>query len=141
MLAHAGGYGFDGPEPIVGPERNRIYSNTGIEVAAAHVAAAADMSFEEYLRLGLLEPLGMTATELRGSPAHAMWSTLDDVIRFMQEVTESDPAVDGDRARRGSSPLPLRWEVSFRAWDVSTRARGEWGSRSVGTSLRTGQER
>ena len=88
LLAHAGGYGFDGPEPIVSPERNRIYSNTGIEVAAAHVAAAAGMSFEEYLRLGLLEPLGMTATELRGSPAHAMWSTLDDLIRFMQEVTD-----------------------------------------------------
>ncbi len=87
LLTHAGGYGFDGPEPIVSPERNRIYSNTGIEVAAEHVAAAAGMTFEEYLRLGLLEPLGMTATELRGSPAHAMWSNVDDIVRFMQEVT------------------------------------------------------
>lgn len=87
LLAHAGGYGFDGPEPIVSPERNRIYSNTGIEVAAEHVATAAAMPFEEYLRLGLLDPLGMTATELRGSPAHAMWSNVDDVVRFMREVT------------------------------------------------------
>ena len=86
LLAHAGGYGFDGPEPIVSPERNRIYSNTGIEVAAEHVATAAAMPFEEYLRLGLLDPLGMTATELRGSPAHAMWSNVDDVVRFMREV-------------------------------------------------------
>ncbi len=87
LLAHAGGYGFDGPEPIVSPERNRIYSNTGIEVAAEHVAASAGMPFEEYLRLGVLEPLGMESTELRGSPAHAMWSTVDDVVRFMKEVT------------------------------------------------------
>ena len=87
LLAHAGGYGFDGPEPIVSPERKRIYSNTGIEVAADHVATAAGMPFEEYLRLGLLEPLGMKATSLTGSPAHAMWSTVDDVTRFMREVT------------------------------------------------------
>ena len=57
LLAHAGGYGFDGPVPIVSPERNRIYSNTGIEVAADHVAAAAGMPFEEYLRLGPRQPV------------------------------------------------------------------------------------
>ena len=54
------------------------------------------------------------------------------------------------RRRRSSPPRPPRtpfvptsprWEVSFRAWDVSTRARGEWGSKSVGTSLLTGRER
>ncbi len=89
LLAHAGGYGFDGPDPIAPIERRRIYSNTGIEVAAAAVAAAAEMPFEEYLRLGVLEPLGMEATELRGSPAHAMWSTVDDVALFMREVMSS----------------------------------------------------
>ncbi|MEP1123010.1 MAG: serine hydrolase domain-containing protein [Ilumatobacter sp.] len=86
LLAHAGGYGFDGPDPIAPIERRRIYSNTGIEVAAAAVAAAAEMPFEEYLRLGVLEPLGMATTELRGSPAHAMWSGVADVATFMREV-------------------------------------------------------
>lgn len=86
LLAHAGGYGFDGPDPIVEIERKRIYSNTGIEVAAAAVARAAEMPFEEYLRLGVLEPLGMVETELRGSPAHAMWSTVDDLATFIEEV-------------------------------------------------------
>ncbi len=86
LLAHAGGYAFDGSDPIVAIERKRIYSNTGIEVAAQAVAEAASMPFEEYLTLGILEPLGMTSTELRGSPAHAMWSNVDDVTAFMAEV-------------------------------------------------------
>ncbi len=88
LLAHAGGYGFDGPTPIASPERNRIYSNTGIEVAADYVATAAGMPFEDYLRIGLLEPLEMTSTELRGSPAHAIWSSIEDLSRFMREVTQ-----------------------------------------------------
>lgn len=86
LLSHAGGYPFDGPDPITKPERTRIYSNTGIEMAAAAVATAADMTFDEYLHLGVLEPLGMDATALRGSPAHALWSTVDDVCRFLAEV-------------------------------------------------------
>ena len=86
VLAHAGGYGFDGDRPIVSPERKRIYSNTGIEVAADHVAAAAAMPFADYLAAGVLRPLGMTATELRGSPAHAVRSSADDVARFLAEV-------------------------------------------------------
>lgn len=86
LLAHAGGYGFDGPDPVAPIEQKRIYSNTGIEVAADAVARASDMAFGEYLRLGVLDPLAMSATELRGSPAHAMWSTVEDVAAFMSEV-------------------------------------------------------
>ena len=86
LLAHAGGYAFDGADPIAAPGKRRIYSNTGIELAADAVATAAAMPFEQYLREALLEPLGMTATELRGSPAHALWSTVDDVVRFAIEA-------------------------------------------------------
>ena len=39
LLAHAGGYGFDGEAPISAPGRRRVYSNTGIELAAASMAA------------------------------------------------------------------------------------------------------
>lgn len=88
LLAHAGGYPFDGPDPITTPGKRRIYSNTGIEMAAAAVAEAADLPFEVYLREAVLEPLGMDATTLRGSPAHAIWSTLDDVVRFAAELIE-----------------------------------------------------
>ena len=86
LLAHAAGFGFDGPTPVTGIERRRMYSNTGIELAADELAAAAGLDFETYLGEAVLEPLGMVATELRGSPAHGMWSTLDDMVRFVAEM-------------------------------------------------------
>ena len=86
LLAHAGGYPFDGDDPISPPERRRIYSNRGIELAAETVADAAAMPFAEYLREAVLAPLGMRSTELRGSPAHAGWSTVADVLAFVGEL-------------------------------------------------------
>lgn len=86
LLCHAGGYGFDGADPIAKPERNRIYSNTGIEMAADTVAEAAGLTFAEYLDEAVLQPLGMSATTLHGSPAHRMSSTVDDLTRFAREL-------------------------------------------------------
>src|SRR5947209_20440107 len=47
LLAHASGLPFSGSAPIGRPGRRRIYSNTGFEVLAQHVAAAAGMPFPE----------------------------------------------------------------------------------------------
>jgi CubicO group peptidase (beta-lactamase class C family) len=86
LLAHAGGYAFDGDDPIAAPERRRIYSNTGIELAAAAVADAAAMPFSQYLDAAVFEPLGMTGARLEGSAAHGAWATVDDVVRFLAET-------------------------------------------------------
>ncbi len=86
VLAHAGGYPFDGAQPIARPGTRRIYSNTGVELAAQLVADAAGMSFADYVREAVFEPLQMDSTALRGSPAHQMWSTLADVLRFTGEL-------------------------------------------------------
>ncbi len=86
LLSHAAGYGFDGDHPVAPVERRRMYSNTGIERAADELATAAGMSFESYLDEAVLTPLHMSSTELRGSPAHAIWGTLDDVVRFVDEM-------------------------------------------------------
>lgn len=86
LLAHAGGFGFDQPTRIMPVGAKRIYSNTGIEVLAEHVATRADMPFGRYLTEAVFEPLGMRDTELRGSPAHAVWSNLTDVSRFVGEL-------------------------------------------------------
>jgi CubicO group peptidase (beta-lactamase class C family) len=104
LLAHAGGYPFDGPDPIAAVERTRIYSNTGIEKAADEVAAASGMGFAEYLREAVLAPLGMSRTELRGSPAHQVFSTLDDTVRFAAELRRPtllapETAADAQRAQ------------------------------------------
>ncbi|MDQ4005526.1 MAG: beta-lactamase family protein [Actinomycetota bacterium] len=86
LLSHASGLAFDGDGILARPGRRRIYSNTGIERFAEHLADRADMPFGEYLRLGVLEPLGMNHTELRGSPAHEMWTTVSDLVAFSREL-------------------------------------------------------
>lgn len=86
LLAHASGLAFDGDGTIAAPGRRRIYSNTGIERFAEHLAARAGISFEDYLRLGVLEPLKMPDTELRGSPSYDVWSTVSDMLAFGREL-------------------------------------------------------
>lgn len=86
LLSHAGGYPFDGDSPLAAPGTRRIYSNTGIELAAAAVERATGIAFPEYLDEAVLQPLEMNSTSLRGSPAHALWSTLDDVVAFVGEM-------------------------------------------------------
>lgn len=86
LLSHAAGFGFDGDQPVAPVARRRMYSNTGIERAADELAAAADMPFAEYLSEAVLDPLELHATELCGSPAHAIRSTIDDTARFVDEM-------------------------------------------------------
>lgn len=86
LLGHAGGYAFDGPDPIAAPGRRRIYSNTGIELAAEAVAVAAEMPFPAYLHDAILEPLALTSTTLRGSPAHGIFGTVADLVTFSREL-------------------------------------------------------
>lgn len=88
LLSHAGGYGFDGAEPMTAPGRRRIYSNTGIELAADAVAQATDIPFAQYLSEAVLDPLRLTQTELRGSPAHGIWSTIADMTLLLAELTK-----------------------------------------------------
>lgn len=85
-LAHAAGYGFDTATPIMGVGKRRIYSNTGIEIAAAHVAERTGMMFSEYMREAIFEPLGMNDTSLKASPAYAILSTIHDMALFMKEL-------------------------------------------------------
>ncbi|MCB0964584.1 MAG: beta-lactamase family protein [Acidimicrobiales bacterium] len=86
LLAHAGGYGFDTGVLLL-PERKRIYSNTGFEALAEHLAHNAGMAAADYLLGAVIEPLGMHATDLRGgSLAHGAWSTGADLARFAGEL-------------------------------------------------------
>jgi CubicO group peptidase (beta-lactamase class C family) len=86
LLAHAGGYAFDGLAPIVPPGRRRIYSNTGIELLAAHVEARAALAFPTYLDEAVLGPLAMSASSLTGSPAHQLRSSVSDLATFAREL-------------------------------------------------------
>ena len=88
LLAHASGLAFNDPTIIAAPGRRRIYSNAGIERFVEHLEQRAGMSFNEYLHSGVLDPLGMAATELPGSPAHSALSTTRDMLAFCRELLE-----------------------------------------------------
>lgn len=86
LLGHASGVDFDSERLIAGVGDRRIYSNTGIEWYADHLGRVTGMAYGEYLRLGVLEPLGLGSTELYGSPAHQMRSTIADLAAFADEL-------------------------------------------------------
>ena len=56
LLCHAGGYGFDSGTPIISPGRKRVYSNTGFEMLAAHIATHVEMNFDEYVFESVFAP-------------------------------------------------------------------------------------
>jgi len=88
LLSHAGGYPFEGREPVSAPGERRIYSNAGFELAAEVIVEATGLAFEDYLADGVLGPLGLRHSDLRGSVAHGLWSTVDDVANFLFELQQ-----------------------------------------------------
>ena len=86
LLAHASGLAFNQDRTLTRPGCRRIYSNVGIERFAGHLAARTGIDFGDYLQQAVLEPLGMRDTSLRGSPAHDVVSTVDDLLRFGREL-------------------------------------------------------
>ena len=86
LLAHASGLGFDTERQVSPVGRRRVYSNVGIEVFCRHMEQRTEMSFHDYLLEALFRPLEMTSTELRGSPAHAVYSTISDLLRYAREL-------------------------------------------------------
>jgi CubicO group peptidase (beta-lactamase class C family) len=86
LLSHAGGFPFDGREPISPPERVRGYSNSGIEIAAETLERAAALGIADYLSEAVLQPLSMTGTCLVGSPAQGGRGCVADMVRFLREI-------------------------------------------------------
>ncbi|MFW6690205.1 serine hydrolase domain-containing protein [Streptomyces sp. MAR4 CNX-425] len=86
LLAHTSGLGFDEHRVMAPPGTRRLYSNAGFEVLGDHLTKATDIPLSEYVRDAVFAPLGMTATTLDGSPAHAGTSTVADLARFAAEL-------------------------------------------------------
>lgn len=93
LLAHASGLAPDADDALAAPGTRRIYSNRGYEVLADVVAERSGLAFTTYLTEAVLEPLGLHATELDGSPAHGATSTVTDLLRFLEVWRSADPVV------------------------------------------------
>lgn len=85
LLAHTSGVPFDSPAPIARPGARRIYSNSGYDLLAEHLAKAVGAGFEEWAEEAVLVPLGMSTTIIHGSAAHGATGTTDDLLRLAQE--------------------------------------------------------
>ncbi len=124
LLAHASGLGFD-TGVLAPPGQRRIYSNTGFDALAAHLTERAGMPAADYLAAAVLEPLGMTATEVPGgSLAHGARSTVADLARFAAELL-APQLVHPDT-------LALATAVAFPGLDgmlpgIGSQAPNDWG--------------
>ena len=85
LLAHAGGYGFDGGVLAV-PGRTRIYSNAGFDALGRVLEDAAQRPFAELLGEWVLEPLAMTGTRLEGRPSEGLVGPASDLAAFAREL-------------------------------------------------------
>jgi CubicO group peptidase (beta-lactamase class C family) len=140
LLAHAGGYGFDGDEPIARPETTRMYSNTGIGLVARAVEDATGMTFADYLQEAVFDPLGMHSSALRGPAAHGVRSNLADTCRFIGDVMRptlihSETAAEAKRihypALAGIVPGVGRYEQC--PWGLGFEVRGNKSPHWTGT--------
>ena len=86
LLAHASGSAPEGGPPAAAVGARRIYSNSGYELAADHLARAAGRAFGDELSERVLQPLGMSATALTGSAAHGLSGPIEDVARLASEL-------------------------------------------------------
>lgn len=131
LLAHASGLPFEGPNPVAGVGERRIYSNTGIEALAEHVAARAGMPFGDYLGLGVLEPLGLGHVDPHVSPAHGLRMSVPDLIHFGRELL-APTIVHPDTLAIATAPvfpelrgvLPGFGAVGVNPWGLGFEIRG-----------------
>ena len=86
LLSHAGGFPFEGEAPVGAVGARRIYSNTGYEMAASHIAAQSEMDFWEYVDGAVFEPLGIVASPQSGSAAKDARLDIVNLSLFLAEL-------------------------------------------------------
>jgi CubicO group peptidase (beta-lactamase class C family) len=86
LLAHAGGYAFEGDAPIGKPGARRVYSNTGYELLATHLEERSEMPFWEYVDGAVFSPLGIVASQQEGSSAKDARLDIVNLSLFVAEM-------------------------------------------------------
>lgn len=106
LLAHASGLAFEGDTVLAAPGTRRIYSNTGIEAALAHVEASSGIPGATYAAEAVLEPLGLAHTDVAGSPAAGWRATAGDVLTLLDQVRHPTLVTPATMARATTVAFP-----------------------------------
>jgi CubicO group peptidase (beta-lactamase class C family) len=86
LLAHASGLPFDGDAVVTRVGSRRVYSNTGFDLLGDLLAARDGQPFGTSLRTRVLDPLGMTTTELVERPSQGLRGPLRDLVALAAEL-------------------------------------------------------
>ena len=79
LLAHASGLGLEEGDPVSAAGTRRVYSNLGIDLAAARLAGN---EVWPWLRTRVAAPLGLDSLELRGRASEGLGGELPGFGRF-----------------------------------------------------------
>ncbi|MGO1173822.1 MAG: serine hydrolase domain-containing protein [Actinomycetaceae bacterium] len=93
LLAHASGLPMDAGGPTQAPEKRRVYSNLGFETLGELVGQRVGMPINDWVRLQVVEPLGLTSVVTEGSCAHGYSGSAADLMTYGFELL--DPALVG----------------------------------------------
>lgn len=105
LLAHTSGLPFEGTEPIARPGHRRIYSNAAFAVLAEHLAERAEMTFVEYVRAAVCEPLQLEL-DPSGDPGSGMHASLAEVLAIGRELLFPRLVADETRDEMTSVQFP-----------------------------------
>ena len=86
VLSHASGLALDSDQVLARPGTRRIYSNRGIDLAAAHLESRSGEPFAQHLRERVLDLLDLTGTDLVGPPAHGARGPIEDLATLAGEL-------------------------------------------------------
>jgi len=129
LLAHASGLPFEHGAPIARPGTRRIYSNYGIEVAAALIEERAEMPFAEYFA----SVWQGTGAVLEGSAGSGVEGSLGDLVALAHELQHPERIAQEtlDEARTVQFPGLIGVVPGFGRQDPN-----DWG---LGLELRDGK--
>lgn len=86
LLCHASGLSFDDSTVLAEPATRRIYSNTGYDALAVHLTSRTGWPWTDYVTEAVLDPLGMTSSELVGPAGSGLRSSADDLALLASEL-------------------------------------------------------
>jgi CubicO group peptidase (beta-lactamase class C family) len=142
LMAHASGVAPERLLRAFPPAKRRVYSNVGIERLGELVARAVGQPFPAYFHESLVEPLGLRATSLAGSPARDAVGSVADLARLVGELlapsgwlhptTLADAATVQYPGLRGLLPGfggqdPNDWGLGF---EIRSTKRPHWTGRA-----------